>query len=582
MSQVLLSFAYKPVCNRAVGVGTLKAQDRSIEEWFSRVSSGQVRLPRFQRFEAWGHKEVSDLLQTVLDELPSGATLILEVGDKPLFEHRPIQSAPTGPERLTELLLDGQQRLTALWRSLNDNYEDRSFFVDLSSDNEETGGYSVVSQHRYQKGEQRYPLWANDPKQTLDRRLLPMWLLYPSNAGAERLDEWIEKATEDDKERYELYKLAAKLRGRIANFNLPYLFLSVGTDKATTLSVFVKMNTRQMRLTAFDIVVAEVEAATGESLHDLVTSLNGQVPELARYSDLPDLVLDVAAILQDRPPNQAGYFNINWSEMINRWDELVVGAEQTVKFLEQEQVLDSERLPSRAPLAPLIALWTHAPQSPDQLGNARTLLKRYLWRAFFTERYEKAAATAALQDYRALLPAIQNGSTTASAPIFDFSLPTEDELLTLGWPKKRDRIARGVLLLSFQGGALDLADGSKITPANVKQREYHHLFPSAYLKEMDTTEAESNSALNCALVTWRTNRTISSKKPLDYLRDRVEASSLGQEALKHRLHSHAIPFDTLSKGDFDGFQLARAQLCAEAVNALCEGKEWTPLASLDQ
>src|SRR5919107_134052 len=94
---------------------SVQARDRAVDEWFSRISSGQMQLPRFQRFEAWGNREVADLLQTVLDELPAGATLILEVGDTSPFKYRPIQAASSGPERLTELLLDGQQRLTALW-----------------------------------------------------------------------------------------------------------------------------------------------------------------------------------------------------------------------------------------------------------------------------------------------------------------------------------------------------------------------------------------------------------------------------------------------------------------------------------
>ncbi len=92
----------------------MQARDRALDGWFSRISSGQIRLPRFQRFEAWGPSEVTDLLQTVIEELPAGAALILQVGDSSPFKHRPLVTAPDGPERLTELLLDGQQRLTAL------------------------------------------------------------------------------------------------------------------------------------------------------------------------------------------------------------------------------------------------------------------------------------------------------------------------------------------------------------------------------------------------------------------------------------------------------------------------------------
>ncbi len=63
----------------------MQARDRAVDEWFSMISSGQVQLPRFQRFEAWGNREVADLLETVLAELPAGATLILEVGDTSPF-----------------------------------------------------------------------------------------------------------------------------------------------------------------------------------------------------------------------------------------------------------------------------------------------------------------------------------------------------------------------------------------------------------------------------------------------------------------------------------------------------------------
>src|ERR1039458_3505376 len=96
----------------------MHAHDRFLPEWFNRIRSRQITLPRFQRFVAWGHGEVSGLLTTVLRGLPSGATLILEVGDNEKFKSRTMEDAPESGEKVTEQLLDGQQRLTALWRSL--------------------------------------------------------------------------------------------------------------------------------------------------------------------------------------------------------------------------------------------------------------------------------------------------------------------------------------------------------------------------------------------------------------------------------------------------------------------------------
>lgn len=266
--------------------------------------------------------------------------------------------------------------------------------------------------------------------------------------------------------------------------------------------------------------------------------------------------------------------------MIKEWNTLVVGARRTVEFLDQEHIFDEERLPSRAPIAPLIALWAHAPESPDLRGNARTLMKRYLWRSFFTDRYEKAAATAALRDYRALLPAVRSGAKVASPPIFELHLPDADEIYLTGWPKKRDRLARAVLLLSFQGGARDLADGGKITPNNVTQREYHHLYPVRYLQDSGEEE-KAFKALNCALVTWRTNRTIAAKQPVDYLLERVEASALGEEELRSRLKSHAVPYEAMVVGNYEEFLLKRALLAETAVKALCAGGDWAPFESVD-
>ena len=43
----------------------MRAENRLLPDWFNRVRSGQVRLPRFQRYEAWGPGEITSLLESV-------------------------------------------------------------------------------------------------------------------------------------------------------------------------------------------------------------------------------------------------------------------------------------------------------------------------------------------------------------------------------------------------------------------------------------------------------------------------------------------------------------------------------------
>ena len=51
-------------------------------------------------------------------------------------------------------------------------------------------------------------------------------------------------------------------------------------------------------------------------------------------------------------------------------------------------MFDSARLPSDPAVPLLVALWAHAPEGLDAEGDARAILRKCLWRAFLTERYE--------------------------------------------------------------------------------------------------------------------------------------------------------------------------------------------------
>jgi hypothetical protein len=557
----------------------MDARNRSLSEWFTRISTGQVQLPRFQRFEAWGPREIDDLVQTVVDELPAGAALILEIGDKPPFHSRPLAGAPEPTERMTELLLDGQQRLTALWRTLTENYPDRSHFINITGQLEDEGEereFAAISQSRWWRDGKRYPVWCDDPKQVCGRGLIPARLLRPGSDGEKECSLWLGEATDGNKDQLlALQPIVGGLRARVGAFNLPFLALPVQSSDTVILNVFVKLNTRTIPLTAFDIIVARVEGETGESLHDLVASLEGQVPELARYITPADLVLPAAALLQGKRPTRREQVFLDFGRMVTEWPAIVSGAEKLVAFLSEERIIDGPRLPSEVVLAPLTVLWAKAPDEPDRLGAVRTLLRSYMWRAFVTARYEAAAATASFQDYVALAPIVEAGARDgSSAPIFEEPLPTVDEIRTSGWPKRRDRLSRSILAISFRAGALDIADGAAISEGNVGKREYHHLYPVAFLADQDVPEWAASVALNCALITWRTNRTISAKPPVEYLRDRTEAAALGQNEVRQRITSHLVDYDDLASGDFQRFLDNRAEQMRDAMERLCSGHVW--------
>ena len=553
---------------------SINALNRTLPDWFTRIRTRQIVLPRFQRFEAWGHGNVTQMFNTILRKLPLGAVLILEIGNEEPFHSRPIIGAPDHGERITEHLLDGQQRLTALWRGLHNDYADRTYFLYLTPDEETGAPYYVDSIGRWKKPEDKEmrPFWANSPKDLWQRRMIPLDLCQPGDVAHEKYKTWAKQAIEDADEREAAGDLRGKAREAFTTFNLPYLSLPVGTSKETALDVFIKMNTSAAPLSTYDIVVAQVEAAMGQSLHDLVSACRGACPGAAAYYQLEGLVLYVSALLQGKPPTNATYFANDFGKnLLGHWDELLAGIKRAVEFLEEERIFDAQRLPTDVVVPVLTALWAIAPVGKDAEGRARTLLRRYLWSAFFTNRYASSTNSRALVDFLELKAFI--ASADASMPgILDQAqnvLPVAEELTAGGWPTKKDRLGRAILALALRHGGLDLADGSTATRSNLQKREYHHLFPDAHLSRQGVPDSEIYRSLNCALITWQTNRNISDKEPERYLAERHDGSSLGEEEIKHRLTSHLIPYDEMVQGDYRAFLQKRAELVHARMTELC-------------
>lgn len=556
---------------------TINAQNRLLPDWFTRIRTRQTVLPRFQRFEAWSHSNVAQLLNTILQGLPVGALLTLEIGNEEPFISRPIVGAPDQGERITEHLLDGQQRLTGLWRALHNNYEDRTYFVFLKPDEETGMPYFADSIGRWKKdGDKSFrPFWANSPADQWRRRMIPLDLFAPGDDASDAYKAWAKAAIPDADEREEIAETRSAIRQQIATFNLPYLSLPVTTSKETALDVFLKMNTSAAPLKTYDVVVAQVEAALGQSLHDLVSEVKTTCPNIAAYYDPAELTLYASALLQEKSPTNKTYLEPAFGKhLLEHWEELTGGIQRAEAFLEEERVFDAARLPTDLVVPVLTALWAKAPDGLDAEGKWRATLRTYVWRAAFSNRYEKSTSTRALADYLEIRDYL-SGIRESQPTIFDLDihpLPEISELILAGWPTKKERLARAILALALREGGHDLADGSTVNRTNIKKREYHHLFPDAHLTKLGFSQSEIYRSLNCALITWRTNRNISAKEPERYLAERLDGMTIDQQEVRLRLSKHLVPYDEMVAGDYHSFLKKRAELIQQRMRELCRAE----------
>ncbi|MBO6902262.1 MAG: DUF262 domain-containing protein [Rhizobiaceae bacterium] len=552
----------------------MEARTKTIEEWFSTIRQGLVALPRFQRFEAWDRGRIEGVLENVLREpsLPIGALLVLEVGDKEPFHSREIVGAPPKSDRPSVHLLDGQQRMTALWRSLTDNYDDLVLFVSAGDEVRP----DVQLYRRWERKGIPQPVWAHDPQQVYERGLIPISLLMPGSKGELKAENWCEEVGAERA----FERALLKFRQRVANYKIPFLALPVGTEQETALDVFINMNTSAAPLKDFDIVVAQLEGAVGDSLHDMMSELHQSTPALREFHKNEDLALSVGALLLGQPPLKRSYLDTSFGKgLAEVWPKVVQGIERGISFLHDEAIFGDQFAPTDVAVYLVCALWAGIDvDGTDTEGRARSIIRKALWRASFTDRYLKTAATRAYADHRRLAEQIANRNSSDLPELFDEDenpLPTTEQLMRAGWPTKRDRLARAIVGVSLRAGGYDFADGAKASAENVFKREYHHIFPVATLSG-DRADIRVAKALNCALVSWKTNRKIAANTPADYLRARALDAHLGEDEVRLRLNSHLIPYDQLVAGDYEVFLDARAALIEGAMRRLCNG--W---ASLD-
>lgn len=103
----------------------------AVSDLIDDVDQGELALPEFQRRFLWRPPAVADLLRTVARKWPCGTFLLLAVEDKPDFAFKPLEGAPKATKPRV-LILDGQQRSTALYQSMTEKAEE-TYYIEMGA-----------------------------------------------------------------------------------------------------------------------------------------------------------------------------------------------------------------------------------------------------------------------------------------------------------------------------------------------------------------------------------------------------------------------------------------------------------------
>ena len=384
----------------------ITARPVSLASLLDGIEAGTVVLPDFQRDFDWNSGEVMSLVATLLCGWPAGSLLLMR-GKPEFFLTRTFEHAPTGARPTDYVVLDGQQRLTALYIALRDR---GPTVYALEYDDEvlrDDGPGAEALEERMRKFDRstwdaRYPI----ARQIKDR-LVPL----SSLTSASDFFEWrdavvgaapkVEKSTLSDN----LSQLYRQVLGTINHYDFPSVVLEPDLPTEAVARIFERINRTGRRLNTFDLLVARAYAPDW-NLRDKWEAATQAFQRLDSYigdDGLP--VLQLIALHDRDDVRQPALLELAPARVREAWDPAVSAMDSALGMVERVGATRPDWLPYSAQLLTLGGLaWE------DSALLAPPLVERWFWASAIGNTYDVASSTRVVSDLRLLRAAVAGTS----------------------------------------------------------------------------------------------------------------------------------------------------------------------------
>lgn len=563
-----------------------QATPRQIDNLIHRIHDGSLTIPDFQRDFTWEPKRTQELIRSVMSRYPAGTLLFWAMGgDNDAFGWRPVEGAPNSGLSPQELILDGQQRLTCLYRALNGVGEER-FYVSLSevidSDSGEVCAPSAIDFDKAifwrDVNSKEASLLETDQIQ-FEQSIFP---LHKHREFDEWLDHYIsyhQEVIDVDATKKRYRKIRDQFLTPLKSYGFPVVTLPASTSIDAVCNVFETLNKTGKPLGAFELLTARFYPKDVK-LRDLWNDALAANDELGHFGIEPYSMMQAVALRARRSAQRSTVLvDVTAEDVQEHWESCVRGYVRVLDMLSSEcGIISSKWLPYSMLLVPMAAVWEEVSQLKGPLKQAAIdRLKRYFWCSVFTSNFDQGANSQAGADYVKL-----------SAWIIDEEAPSPEALSELNISAsvlasattRRKAIYSGLLALSVQNGARDFHSGQKLTAERIRldRIDSHHVFPKAYLTAVASTGEKAISselALNRVLLDPGTNKIIGKNPPSSYVA-KLQSAIIG-DAIVEILDSHLIDndaTDALLKDDYNGFIDRRLDRVIEQIE-LVTGRKVT-------
>lgn len=507
-----------------------------IDKIITRVNTGDIKIPAFQRAYVWKQEQILDLMDSIIKNYPVGSILLWSTNEK-LRHTRNIAgySIPDNAEEYpVNYVLDGQQRISSIYAT----------FSDKTVQDAATAQYNPnlnIFEIYYDFTNKRF-IPKNEVVSDKDTIYLRDFLNAAKLISALGV---LDTAFHDD---------AKDLYSKFINYELPVVTIKY-REKHEVGMIFERINNTGTKLTTLDLMTAWTWTDNFhllESMRDLQDEL-----EAKNFGDLTqNILLQALSGLIQNDTTTTAVTNLTGEQVRDNWKNFCEALRKTIDFLSSDiKCSHIDFLPYQQQM---IALTKFFGISGRPTANQLIELRKWFWKTSFSNRYSTGQTTEKMNtDIERIIEVRANNFVEIQKV-----KPTVSKAELIGTKfSKANPLTRAFLLLMAQYGPIDLVKGVGIdiskSLSKYNRKEYHHIFPNAFLKTKGIPTNQIFSMVNFCFLPADSNKNISNKKPSDYFETLIPTGDYDRI-----LNSNMIPLDKMiyKKNDFMEFLDKRADL----------------------
>lgn len=553
---------------------------RSVGGLMEKIDEATLVIPDFQRDFTWEPRRTKELLRSIMSRFPAGTFLLWSTtgSGEDLLGWRVVQGAPEAGAKVTqprEFLLDGQQRLTCLYQTLH-GVGDERFYLKL--DEFWKGNIQAVRDVPdisfelgifWIDGDSKDASLYEDENYQYANSYFPL-------ARHNEFDDWLDDyvkyrkdLVDPDSARKTMRKINQSYIQPLSSYQFPVIYLPPSTSLDALCNVFETMNTTAKPLGVFELLTARFYPSQ-INLREMWEEAKENSSFLSEFEVQPYSVMQALTLRARESAQRSAVMELKKADVDSHWPAVVRGFDRVLDNLRTDcGVLSPNLLPYYMLVVPMAACWEeiNALKGPEY-SKALSKLRQYFWCTSFTSNFDQGANSQATADYKLLRMWLFDDKADAPEAVSGISI-TESSILSA--TTRRKAIFAAVQALTVTSKARDFYTSEALTADRLKKArvESHHIFPKAYLANVDTKTRSSELVLNRALIDPTTNKVISKSRPSEYIGKLRDASP---DSLSDIFDSHLIdadePNDALLQDDYLGFLKARLERVTEQIEVV--------------